>query len=131
MELFCDRQVQLVLDPRMNIPLNRAGLTSANPRFIAGADHWSADIYDYKALLKNIHVIDLDCVRAFTGWFMGNKGQGLTTSTDMVIKAVDPDNMGNQGLINHHKIQLRRLSGTLQFIFNNHIKRTSYTSFQP
>ena len=62
---------------------------------------------------------------------MGNEGQGFTKSMDMVIKAIEPNKTGNQGLINRIKIHLRRFSGDLHFIFNNHITRTGYTSFQP
>ena len=62
---------------------------------------------------------------------METEGQYLTTSTDMIIKAIDPNKTGNQGLINRRKIQICRFLGALHFILKNHITRTSYTLFQP
>eukprot|EP00957_Ditylum_brightwellii_P042880 3246115-Ditylum_brightwellii.AAC.1 len=49
----------------------------------------------------------------------------------MKIHAINPNNTGNQGLVNRHKIRLRRLSGALHFIAKNHLKRASYNSFYP
>ena len=72
MELFRDRQVTFGLDPIMNILLNGTVFPSGNPRSVTGVDHWSADLHKYKALLKDIHVINIDHVQAFSSWFMGN-----------------------------------------------------------
>ena len=62
---------------------------------------------------------------------MGGANSTLAASTDQEIKAIDPNAAGNAGLVNRHKIHLRRLSTVMHFIFKNNITRTSYTSFQP
>eukprot|EP00957_Ditylum_brightwellii_P150808 11482715-Ditylum_brightwellii.AAC.1 len=49
----------------------------------------------------------------------------------MKVHAINPNKTSNQGLVNHHKIRLRRLSGALHFITKNHLKRASYNSFYP
>ena len=61
---------------------------------------------------------------------MGDINSTLTISTDMVIKAIDPNAAGNLGLVKRHKIRLRRLAEILHFTFKNNVTRTSYTSFQ-
>ena len=62
---------------------------------------------------------------------MGDDSSTLTTSTDMIIKAINPNAAGNLGLVNRHKIRLRRIAAILHFIFKNNVTRTSYTLFQP
>ena len=62
---------------------------------------------------------------------MRDESSYLTISTDMKIKAVDPNVADNLGLFNQYKIQLLQLIGGIRFVFNNRLKRTSYTSFQP
>ena len=49
----------------------------------------------------------------------------------MIIKATNTNAAGNLGLVNRHKIRLRRLAEILHFIFKNNMTSTSYTSFQP
>ena len=61
---------------------------------------------------------------------MRDESSYLTISTDMKIKAVDPNVADNLGLFNQYKIKLLQLSGAICFVFNNRLKRTSYTSFQ-
>ena len=62
---------------------------------------------------------------------MGYSNSTLTTSTETVIKAIDPNGAGNLGLVNRHKILLFRLAETLNFTFKNNVTRTSYNLFQP
>ena len=49
----------------------------------------------------------------------------------MKIKSINPNISGNFGLVNQYTIQICQLSGSINFIFKNHVKRTSYTSFRP
>ena len=60
---------------------------------------------------------------------MGDDNSTLTTSTDMIIKVIDPNFAGNLGLVNRHKIQIRWLAAILNFIFKNNVTSISYTSF--
>ena len=131
MDLFKDRQTQFGLDPIMMVPTSGDGSIAAVPRSVAGVDYWSADLTDCKNILIDLHSVNLDDVRAFSGWFMGGESQGRARSTDMIIKAIDPNKAGNLGLVNRRKIRLRRLSIAVHFIIKNHIKRSSYNSFQP
>ena len=62
---------------------------------------------------------------------MGDDNSTLTTSTDMIIKAINLNAVGNFCLVYRHKVQLRRLAEILHFIFKNNVTRTSYTSFHP
>ena len=58
---------------------------------------------------------------------MGDDNSTLTTLTDMVIKAIDPNAAVNLGLVNGHKIQLRRFAAILHFTFKNNVTTTSYS----
>ena len=131
MDLFKDRQTVFGLDVLLRVPTLGLGRPSANPRTLVGVDHWDADLSEYKNILVDIHSVTLLQVRCWSGWFMGDENQDLLVSTDMKIKAIDPNKVGNQGLVNRQKIRLRRLSGALHFIAKNHIKRSSYNSFYP
>ena len=62
---------------------------------------------------------------------MGRESQELRISDDMVSKAVYPNEVNNQGQINHYKIWLRRLSSAVHLITKNHIKGSNYNSFYP
>ena len=55
--------------------------------------------------------------------------QKLVKSTNMVVKAINPNAEGNQGLLNRMKIRLGILSGVMQMVFNNNVTLRSYKSF--
>ena len=131
MDLFKDRQTHFGLDILLKIPTKGNGKAQTNPRTLAGVEHWDADLQDFKSLLVDIHSVSLDQVCAWSSWFYGGESQDLVASKDMLIHAIDPNKSGNQGLVNQHKIRLRRLSGALHFIAKNHLKRASYNSFYP
>ena len=61
---------------------------------------------------------------------MGDELSSFAISTYMKIKAIDQNVSGNLGLVNQYKIQLSQMSWAIHFILQNHVKRTSYTSFQ-
>ena len=44
--------------------------------------------------------LSLDQVRAFSGWFMGNKTSTLTKYSDMKINAINLNEAGNLVLVN-------------------------------
>ena len=70
-------------------------------------------------------------MRAYSVWYIGDENSTLTASTDMVIKDIGNNATGNLGLVNRHKIRLRRLATILHFTFKNNVIRTRYTLFQP
>ena len=69
------------------------------------------DLNDTIKILKETHKLTLKTVREYSAWFMGDESYTQTisrTSSDMVIKAVDPNKTGNPGLVNQRKILLRQ-----------------------
>ena len=100
MDLFKDRKVQFGLDLICTVPTSGTGNAYPSPRTIAGAEYQNTDLKEHFELLKDIHILTLSHVRAFSGWFMGGEKSTLTASTDMQIKAIDPNKVGNDGLVN-------------------------------
>ena len=82
LDLFKDSSVQFRLYNIMNIPTSRIGAVHATPQTIVGTDHWNADVRNYINILMSYHQMSLDKVRAFSGWFMGNKTSTLTKSSN-------------------------------------------------
>ena len=80
LDLFKDSSVQFGLENMTNIPTSGKGYVHATPRTIFVVDCWNADVRDYINILKSYHQISLDQVRAFSGWFMGDKTSNLTKS---------------------------------------------------
>ena len=62
---------------------------------------------------------------------MGEEISTLATSTDIIIKAIDPNKTGNVGLCNHQKIRMRQYSSVVNFIIRNHLIQSSYTYQNP
>ena len=131
MDLFKDRQTQFGLDNILRIPTKGNGKIQANSRTLGGVEHWDADLQDFKNVLIEVHSVNLEQVQAWSAWIYGGESKELSKTTDMKIHAIDPNKVGNQGLVNRYKIRLRRLSGALHFIAKNHLKRASYNSFYP
>ena len=131
LDLFKDQSTQYGLDHIINILTTGTGSVEAQARTLVGINYHNAELGNLKNLLKDIHVLTTDQVQAYSGWYMGYDKYTLTRSTDMIIKAIDPNAAGNLGLVNRHKISLCRLAEILHFIFKNNVTRTSYTSFHP
>ena len=108
--LFKDRAIQYGLDHIINIPTTRTGRVKAQARTLVGIDYHNSDLGNLKNLLKDIHGLTTDHVRAYLGWYMGEYNTNLTTLIYMVIKAINPNSAGNLGLVNRCKIRLRRLA---------------------
>ena len=49
----------------------------------------------------------------------------------MIIKAIDPNKLGNVGLINHEKIRNRQFSSAFNLILKEHLERSSLISLNP
>ena len=115
------------------VPTSGTGAVNTVPRTIEGKEYHNVDLVDHINILKEPHKLTLDNVRKCSAWIMGNETLSLTTpaEADMIIKAIDSNNLGNVGLANKYRILLRQYSGMLNFIINNHLQRTSYTSFNP
>ena len=111
----------------MNVSTSGTGAVNVDPITIDGENIWLADISDPINILLYTHLLSLDQVQAFLGWFMGDENSTLATSNNMVIKAIDPNKTGNVGLCNHQKTQMRQYSRVVNFIIKNHLIRSSYT----
>ena len=130
-DLFKDWAIQYVLDHIINVPTTGTGRVEAQSRELVGIDYHNADLGNPINFIKDIHALTTDHVRAYSGWYMGDEKSTITISTDMVIKAINPNAADNLSLVNQHKIQLRRLAEILNLTFKNNVTRTSYTLFQP
>ena len=49
----------------------------------------------------------------------------------MIVKAIEPNKLGNVGLLNHEKIRNRQFSSALNFILKNHLERSRFISLNP
>ena len=110
--------------PQAPAPLKRP------PRTFKGKEYHNVNLNDYVNILKEPHKLNLEDVRKYLAWIMGNETSSLTilAEADMVIKAIDPNKTGNVGLTNKRRILLRQYSGMLNFIIKNHLQRTSTSS---
>ena len=115
-KLFKDRANQYGLYHIINVPMTGTGRVESQARTLVCIDYHNVNLGNLKNLLKDIHVITTDHVRAYSGWYIGDENSTLTASTDMVIKSIDTNAAGNLGLVQRHKIRLRRLAAILHFI---------------
>ena len=100
LDLFNDRATQYGLDHIVNVPTTATGRVESQSWTLVGIDYHNAILGNLKNLLKDIHALTTYHVRAYSGWYMGDENSTLTASTDMVIKAIDPNAAGNLGLVN-------------------------------
>ena len=129
--LIKDRARQFGLDPIMDVPTEGTGDCLTAPRTVGGRDYCAMDLSKFLNIIHEPHKVKLAHVRQFSLWFMGDESSTMSVPTNtkqMVIKAIDPNKPGNQGLVNQRKILLRQLSGMLDAILKNHLERTSYVS---
>ena len=130
-DLFRDRTTQFGLDAIVSISALGNVAVDLNPRTISREDFWKADLKDIFNLLLQPYNITLKQVQEYLVWFMGDDSSTRVIYMDMKIKAINPNVPGNIGLFNQQKIQLRQISGVLNFILKNHLIRSIYTSLRP
>ena len=112
-DLFKDRAGQFGFDPIINVQLSGTGAVEVNPCIVAGVDYCNKYLDDTINILKDPYKLTLKTVREYSAWFMGGKSSTRTIphiSSDMVIKAFDPNKTGNPGLVNWLNILLRQYS---------------------
>ena len=98
-DLFKDRAGQFGFNPIINFPLSGTGAVEENPRIVAVIDYCYIDLDDIINILNEMHKLTLKMVREYSAWFMGDESSTQTiflTSSDMVIKMVDPNKAGTQ-----------------------------------
>ena len=101
------------------------------PKTIVGKYYVNSNLGNFVSFLDKIHQVNLVDVRHFEGYFFGGPNSKLSVSANMKIKPLDPKAIGNLGLVNRQKIQLRQHSVIFHHLFKNAVSRSSYTSFFP
>ena len=90
-----DRTTQFGIEPIMNVSKSGTGAVNVAPINISGEDIWSADLVDSIKILFQSHLLSLDQVQPFSGWFMENKTFTFSTLTNMIIKPINPNKTEN------------------------------------
>ena len=107
------------------------GAVESAPKTVGGKDYANANLGNFVSFLDNIHQVTLVNVRSFEGWYFGGQKSKLAASANMNIEPLDPNAIGNLGLVNRQKIQLRQNSMIFHRLFKNAVSRSRYTSFFP
>ena len=90
----------------MDIPTTGTGAVEPAPKTIGGKDYANANLGNFVSFLDKIHQVTLVDVRSFEGWYFGGPSSKLAASANMKIKTLDPNAIGNLGLVNNQKFQL-------------------------
>ena len=98
---------------------------------IGGKDYANSNLGNFVSFLDKIHQVTLVDVRSFEGWYFGGPNSKLAASANMKIEPLDPNAIGNLGLVNLQKIQLRQHSVICHHLFKNAVSWSRYTSFFP
>ena len=103
-DLIRDRVTSYGLDRSMDIPTTGTGAVESAPKTIGGKDYTNSNLGNFVSFLDNIHQVNLDYVRNFKGWYSGGPNLTLAISANMKIDPLDPNAIGNLGLVNCNKI---------------------------
>ncbi len=89
---------------------------------------YSADLADFKNLIKDFQHITLKQVMVFASWFMGDKGQLMTLChpSNMTMKYIDVNAAGNLGLVACFKQECHTVSCLVWHTIKNHLTTLSY-----
>ena len=61
---------------------------------------YNVDLADFTNLLEDYHHLTDDQVMDFSGWIYDDESQKLKKSINMVVKAINLNAEGNQGMVN-------------------------------
>ena len=103
------------------------GAVESSPKTIGGKDYANANLGNFVSFLDKIHQVTLVNVRSFEGWYFGGLESKLAASANMNTEPLDPNSIGNLGLVNRQKIQLRQHSVIFHHLFKNAVSWSSYT----
>ena len=115
--LIRDKVVSYDLDHLMDIPTTGTGSLESAPKTIGGKDYANANLGNFVSFLDKIHQVTLVDVQSFEGWYIGVPSSNLAASANMKIEPLDPNAIGNLGLVNLQKIQLRQYSVIFHHLF--------------
>ena len=130
-DLIRDKVALYGLDRSMNIPTTGTVAVEFAPKKIGGKDYTNANLGNFVSFLDKIHQVTLVNVRSFEGWYFRGHNSKLADSSKIKIEPLDPNAIGNLGLANRQKIQMRQHSVIFHHLFKNAVSRSSYNSFFP
>ena len=115
----------------MDIPTTGTGAVESAPKTISGKDYANANLGNFVSFLDKIHQFTPVDVQSFEGWYFKGSNSKLANSANMKIEPLYPNTIGNLGLVNRQKIQLRQHSVIFRQLFKKDVSRSIYTSFFP
>ena len=118
-------------DRSMDIQTTGTGDVESVPNTIGDKDYANTNLGNFVSFLDKIHQVNMVNVRNFKGWYFGGPNSKLAVSYKMNIEPLNPNTIGNLGLVNLQKIQLRQHSVIFNHLFKNFVSRSNYTSFFP
>ena len=121
MDLFNHNEIQCGLDDIFRVPKSSTGVEDVNPRTISVSEVYNVDLADFTNFLEDYHHLTDNQVMNLYGWIYRDEIQKLEKLTNIVVKAIDPNEEGNQGMVNRLKILIRILSGVVYMNFKNHV----------
>ena len=71
--ILTDHTTQFRFDPIMNVTKSGTGAVNLATRNTSGEDIWSADLANPINILLQPHLLSLEQVQAFLGWFRGDQ----------------------------------------------------------
>ena len=107
-DLIRDRVTSYGLDRSMDIPTTGTGAVELASKAIGRKDYAKANLGNFMSFLDKIHQVNMDNVRNFEGWYFRGPNLMLAISANMKIKPLDSNTIGDLGLVNRQKIQLRQ-----------------------
>jgi hypothetical protein len=131
-DLFQDKAITYCWMRFMLIPTAGTGAISHTPKCSPGSkDIFHADLSNSKNLIEDFNHITLEQVMAFASWFMGDYGQWLVVCplTDMKMKYIDVNALGNSGLVACFKQECHTVSCLVWHTIKNHLTTTSFKAF--
>ena len=100
MDIFKDKEIQYGLDKKFRFPKSGTGVADAKPCTLPGSEVYNVDLADFTNLLEDYHHLTDDQVMDFSGWIYDDESQKLKKSINMVVKAINLNAEGNQGIVN-------------------------------
>ena len=112
-----------------DIPTTGTGAVESAPKTIGNKDYSNANLENFVSFLDKTHQVNLVNVWSFKGWYFGGPNSKLAVLANMKIEPLNPNAIGNLGLVNRQNILLDPHSVIFHHLFTNARYRSSYTSF--
>ena len=113
------------MDDIFRVPKSGTSMADAKPHTVPVSEVYNVNLADFTNLLEDYHHLADKHVMHFSGYIYGDEIQKLEKSINMVVKAINPNAEGNQGMMNRLKILLRIISGVVHMTLKNHVNLQS------